>query len=203
MFAARRDRLLAQLRSEGLDAVLITHPINVTYLTGFTGDSTYLLVSPAKTLIVSDGRFTTQLEEECPGLETSIRPPVQPLIEAAAAAVGQLGVASVGFESNQLTVAEFESLSERIALAPGEGLPGRVLVSGEPIWVVDPPSDANFPRRDAALRSGLKAAFGFPLLSYRGVVGVREAVATGRAAARGGGGGPRPRRRSSPGAPRP
>ena len=69
---------------------------------------------------------------------------------------------------------EFESLSERIALAPGEGLPGRVLVSGEPVWVVDPPSDANFPRRDAALRSGLKAAFGFPLLSSRGVVGVME-----------------------------
>jgi PAS domain S-box-containing protein len=69
---------------------------------------------------------------------------------------------------------EFESLSERIALAPGEGLPGRVLVSGEPTWIVDPPSDANFPRREAAERSGLRAAFGFPLLSSRGVVGVIE-----------------------------
>src|SRR5436190_22507125 len=29
---------------------------------------------------------------------------------------------------------EFEALSERLTLAPGEGLPGRVLHSGEPMW---------------------------------------------------------------------
>src|SRR5205823_4719973 len=35
-------------------------------------------------------------------------------------------------------------------------------------------SDANFPRSAAALREGLHAAFGFPLRSPRGVVGVME-----------------------------
>ena len=69
---------------------------------------------------------------------------------------------------------EFEALSERIALAPGEGLPGRVLVSGEPLWIVDAPEDGNFPRANVARRDGLHAAFGFPLLSPRGVVGVVE-----------------------------
>ncbi len=71
----------------------------------------------------------------------------------------------------------FEALSERIALDPGEGLPGRVLVSGEPAWIVDAPEDTNFPRADAARRSGLHAAFGFPLHSPRGVVGVMEFLA--------------------------
>jgi PAS domain S-box-containing protein len=70
--------------------------------------------------------------------------------------------------------AEFQALSERIALEPGEGLPGRVLVSGESAWIVDAPTDANFPRADAALRSGLHAGFGFPLRSSRGIVGVME-----------------------------
>jgi PAS domain S-box-containing protein len=69
---------------------------------------------------------------------------------------------------------EFEALSDRIALAPGEGLPGRVFVSGEPVWIVDAPEDGNFPRAAAARRAGLHAAFGFPLLSARGVVGVME-----------------------------
>src|SRR5216117_2526869 len=32
---------------------------------------------------------------------------------------------------------EFEALSERITLSPGEGLPGRVLASGEPAWIMD------------------------------------------------------------------
>src|SRR5215203_1385406 len=69
---------------------------------------------------------------------------------------------------------EFEALSERIELAPGDGLPGRVLVSGEPIWIVDAPEVGNFPRAEVARRAGLHAAFGFPLLSPRGVVGVME-----------------------------
>jgi PAS domain S-box-containing protein len=69
---------------------------------------------------------------------------------------------------------EFEALSARISLAPGEGLPGRVLVAGEPVWLVDAPEDGNFPRANVARRDGLHAAFGFPLLSPRGVVGVME-----------------------------
>ena len=69
---------------------------------------------------------------------------------------------------------EFEALSEALTLAPGEGLPGRVLASGEPAWIVDAPQDANFPRAQAARRSGLHAGFGFPLRSPRGVVGVME-----------------------------
>jgi PAS domain S-box-containing protein len=69
---------------------------------------------------------------------------------------------------------EFEALSERIALGPGEGLPGRVLESSEPAWIVDAPEDGNFPRATVARRSGLHAAFGFPLHSPRGVVGVME-----------------------------
>ena len=69
---------------------------------------------------------------------------------------------------------ELEALSVALTLAPGEGLPGRVLASGEPAWIVDAPRDANFPRAEAARRSGLHAGFGFPLRSPRGVVGVME-----------------------------
>jgi PAS domain S-box-containing protein len=69
---------------------------------------------------------------------------------------------------------EFEALSERLTLGAGEGLPGRLLVAGRPGWIADAPDDRNFPRADAARRAGLHAAFGFPLLSPRGVVGVME-----------------------------
>lgn len=74
-FASRRDQLLAKACTEELDAALITSPINVTYLTGFTGEASYLVLSSEKTLLISDGRFVEQIAEECPGLETYIRPP--------------------------------------------------------------------------------------------------------------------------------
>jgi PAS domain S-box-containing protein len=69
---------------------------------------------------------------------------------------------------------EFEALSARLVLEPGEGLPGRVLLSGEPTWIVDAPTDGNFPRAAIARKAGLHAAFGFPLESPRGIVGVME-----------------------------
>jgi diguanylate cyclase (GGDEF)-like protein len=54
------------------------------------------------------------------------------------------------------------------------GLPGRVLASGEPAWVVDIASDSNFPRLQAALAGGLKSAFAFPVLAGTEVVAVLE-----------------------------
>src|SRR3954468_12447309 len=69
---------------------------------------------------------------------------------------------------------EFEALSAALVLARGEGLPGRVLADGDPVWMTDAPQDTNFPRAAAARRRGLHAAFGFPLRSPRGVVGVVE-----------------------------
>jgi len=71
-------------------------------------------------------------------------------------------------------VAEFEALSERMTFRAGEGLPGRVWESGEPLWLSEPPTDDNFPRADIAARAGLHAAFCFPLRDSRGVVGAIE-----------------------------
>ncbi len=115
-YAGRRARLAQPLPAEGVDALLITNPINVTYLTGFSGESSYLVLTRSRAVLVSDGRFTEQLAEECPGLEAVIRPPVKTLPEATAEVVRGLAPRAVGFESRHLTVAEHESLRD---LLPG------------------------------------------------------------------------------------
>ena len=72
---ARRDRLRKAFHKAGIDALLVTEFTNVTYLTGFTGDDSYLLVRRDGEIVLSDPRYTTQLEEECPGVDLQIRPP--------------------------------------------------------------------------------------------------------------------------------
>lgn len=104
------------LSAEALDALLITNPVNVTYLTGFTGDSSYLVLEPTRAILVSDGRFVVQLAEECPGLETHIRPPSQSITEAASEVLGKLGLRTVGLESGHLTIADYDMLRSKTTL---------------------------------------------------------------------------------------
>lgn len=54
--------------------LLVTSLPNIRYLTGFTGSSAALLVSPKECVIISDGRYTQQLTIQCPGLDAVIRP---------------------------------------------------------------------------------------------------------------------------------
>ena len=70
--------------------------------------------------------------------------------------------------------ATFRKVTEAARFPPGIGLPGRVLVSGKPAWVMDVARDPNFPRARAATDIGVKTAFGFPVLIGTQVVGVLE-----------------------------
>lgn len=69
---------------------------------------------------------------------------------------------------------EFVAVSRSVTFSAGQGLPGRVWLSGEAAWIPDVQNDANLPRAAAARRAGLRAAFCFPLRSARGVLGVLE-----------------------------
>lgn len=70
--------------------------------------------------------------------------------------------------------AEFETHSKTITFLPGVGLPGRVLASGEPLWITDLAADTNFPRMLFAVKEGLRSGFGFPILLGNEVLGVLE-----------------------------
>ncbi len=110
--ALRRQQLARCLDEEGLDALLVSSPVNVTYLTGFSGDSSYLVLGRQGTVLVSDARFTEQIAAECPGLEAHIRPPVRPLYQATAEVLERLGCRTVGFESAHLSVADWQTLRD-------------------------------------------------------------------------------------------
>jgi Xaa-Pro aminopeptidase len=124
--ARRREHLARMFPLEGLDVLLVSSPVNVTFLTGFSGESSHLLLSLGRAILISDFRFIEQIAEECPGLETHIRPTSQPLPLAVAEVLGKLGVRSVGFESGHLTVAEYEILREQAPALDWKGGRDRV-----------------------------------------------------------------------------
>ena len=110
----RRQRLLRRLKELELDALFITNPLNVGYLTGFGGESSYLILTAKHSILVSDTRFSIQIADECPGLETNIRSHNKTTLQAAIETLTQLHVSTVGVESRHLTLELFEKLREAL-----------------------------------------------------------------------------------------
>jgi PAS domain S-box-containing protein len=70
--------------------------------------------------------------------------------------------------------ARFQEVTVATRLAPGAGLPGRVLARNGPVWIVDVSRDENFPRATVGAELRVKGACGVPVLAVGGVVAVLE-----------------------------
>ncbi|HTQ38026.1 MAG TPA: Xaa-Pro peptidase family protein [Pirellulales bacterium] len=124
-FSARRDRLRKLLQKAEVDTLLVTSYPNVTYLTGFTGDDSYLLVTRTGEVLLSDPRYTTQLGEECPGLNLHIRPPGESMLDGCIRLLKQAKVSRLGVEGDSMSVGYYERLAEKaekVELATTTGL---------------------------------------------------------------------------------
>jgi len=62
----RINKLIDQFKISGIDGMLVTSTSNVTYLSDFTGDSSILIVSRDRCILLTDGRYTEQAGKECP-----------------------------------------------------------------------------------------------------------------------------------------
>jgi signal transduction histidine kinase/ActR/RegA family two-component response regulator len=70
--------------------------------------------------------------------------------------------------------AELSRVSLQTVLARGRDLPGRVSDKGEPAWVPDLVSEADFPRAAEASQAGLQSALAIPIRMNQDVLGVME-----------------------------
>jgi Xaa-Pro dipeptidase len=106
--AARRDALRTRLASSGADGALVTRLVNVRYLTGFTGSSGALFITPDEAVLATDGRYIVQSERQAPDVERAIvGAPAYALAERAAKA----GVKTLAYESHDVTVDLYETLT--------------------------------------------------------------------------------------------
>ena len=62
--AARHAALVDALLASHLDALLVTAPANIRYLTGFSGSAALVVVTPHETLLITDFRYQTQVVDE-------------------------------------------------------------------------------------------------------------------------------------------
>jgi len=112
---ARCRKVQRLLASQKLDALLVSNPINVRYLSGFTGGDSALLFRRDDVTLLSDGRFTLQIEEECPDLDdVHIRSVNETMPMAISKVFGTTKAGRLGVEAESLAVAENERLANKL-----------------------------------------------------------------------------------------
>ncbi len=110
----RREKLRKALKKVGVDALLVTDFTNVTYLTGFTGDDSYLLVRDDGETLLSDPRYTTQLGEECPDVALYIRRPGVSILQATIRVLRSSAIQRLGVEADSMTVGLKDKISDKL-----------------------------------------------------------------------------------------
>jgi Xaa-Pro aminopeptidase len=109
----RRLAALADgLTAAHLDGLLVTSLPNIRYLTGFSGSSALLFVTPRDVLLISDFRYQTQIGDEVGSL-ARVRIEPQSLWAGLWQQLPQLGgLDVVGFESAHVLHRDFQRLLE-------------------------------------------------------------------------------------------
>lgn len=62
----RLKKVRTKLAAAKADAMLITTAANVSYLSGFSGDESWLVLAGGKSILITDSRYTLQAKKECP-----------------------------------------------------------------------------------------------------------------------------------------
>jgi Xaa-Pro aminopeptidase len=140
---SRADRVARRL--EDVDALLVTEPANLRYVTGFTGSNGFAVVGPDVRRFVTDFRYVAQAEAEVADFDREQGP--QELLGA----LSRLdGVTRLGFDDGHVSVRAFKRLGELapdgVELVPAAGIveavravkePGEVLRIGAAAALVD------------------------------------------------------------------
>ncbi len=111
-YADRRRRLKLELARQGSDAMLVSKWANIHYLSGFTGDDSFLLVTTKGDYLLTDFRYMEQAEQECPGVK-SLRRRKRSLTRLAADRALALKVKTLSFEAASLSYQQYRDLRKR------------------------------------------------------------------------------------------
>lgn len=110
---SQHEKLIDWINKQGYSAVLVSKRINVRYFSGFAGSAGVLVVTPSVRKLFVDFRYVEQARQTAPVYET-IKCQGNPL-DAAVEYLREQSFSQIGFEEEDLTVADFRRISAVIA----------------------------------------------------------------------------------------
>lgn len=112
----RVQKLLPLLKKHQADCLFVNSVPNVTYLSGFRGDDSYLLVTPKKSFFITDSRYGEQARKEIKGFEIIVRNG-HSVLELVNLLTSKTKCRRIGFEAQHLPYAFYSQLSKGLTAA--------------------------------------------------------------------------------------
>jgi Xaa-Pro aminopeptidase len=109
---ARLQALVEGLTAAHLDGLLLTGLANIRYLTGFSGSSALLVVTPRDVVLITDFRYQTQVADEVGSIARVSVEPSSLWTGLWQQLAGQPNLKVLGFETAHVTHRDFQRLVE-------------------------------------------------------------------------------------------
>lgn len=110
----RIGKLQERLKTENIDGFLVTCWENKRYLTNFSGSTGWVIITPERSLIMVDGRYTEQAAQECPAFveRMHISDYLNGFPKELPATLTQLKLKRLGVEARNMTLLEARTIEE-------------------------------------------------------------------------------------------
>ena len=105
--------ILARLKQENLDSLIISSSPNISYLTGFKSRDAYLLVSKKENIYITDSRYIEEVKRNIK-ISAIIKEPKRSVFKTIADACQNLSLKRIGFEEKYLPFAEYRKIKEEL-----------------------------------------------------------------------------------------
>lgn len=117
----RIDRILKWMESDNIQALLVSCPYNVRYISQFSGDTAYLYLSSKRQALLTDSRYTTWAKAEAKGFEVVEATAAHPYEQIVFRYMEEDGAKTLGFENRKMIysdVMKFKAALSSVEMKP-------------------------------------------------------------------------------------
>ncbi|MBS4534068.1 aminopeptidase P family protein [Clostridium sp. D2Q-14] len=109
------EKLLSYMEEKHLDGFFVSKKENVRYISGYTGDDSYLFITNSAYFFLTDPRYTEQAAAECPQYKVvNWRKPGRTIGDTVGELMEENGLSTLAFEADNMNFADYQIFSQAI-----------------------------------------------------------------------------------------
>ncbi|MFL0196885.1 M24 family metallopeptidase [Clostridium sp. WILCCON 0269] len=114
MFKKRIEKLRKSMEKKGFDGILLVGDANRNYLSGFTGNESFAIITLDKAFFITDSRFTEQARQQVEDYEVLEYGKGVSFIDFLSDLLDKINVKKVGFEENILSYSQYNLYTSKL-----------------------------------------------------------------------------------------